>query len=245
MTKQDFDLILIESFVHSTKQSYFNGKREEYRCDVDEYCTGLKESFKRLNDEVIITNPFRCVITKPNGEELFATLRNDVKVGYDDEDEPDNEFLRYAGMGKLSFPFKNSIDLRQATNGKFNFQLTAEMMEELWVDLEKYLQSVAPVEPQQPKADHSALLTALSKHVTGINPDEFTNIIETHQLTRPTKAKWIGKEKSEAAYFAKVFKISMPEFKKCFSFEDGSELKGHNRPTTKKPFKDLFKPFIK
>jgi hypothetical protein len=87
-------------------------------------------------------------------------------------------------------------------------------------------------------------VSILSKHVTGIYPDEFTNIIENHQLKGTKKAKWIGSEKSEARYFANIFHLTIKEFNNCFAFEDNTKLMNQNRPTTKKPFQKLLSPFI-
>lgn len=238
MTRLDFDLILIESFVHETKQSYFNGKREEFNCNVDEYCAGLKNSFDRHNEEVNRLDYYHAIVTTPEGVEKFHVLDKDLSLS-----EQTNNLW---SIGNVTYPNKRTIVLKEEFRKGEIKELTAGIMAVLWVDLEKYLQSVAPVEPrQQTKADHSALYRALSGHVTGISPEEFTNIIENHKMTGTQKAKWIGSEKSQAAYFAKVFNITMPEFKKCFYFEDGSELTASIRPTTKKAFTNLLKPFLK
>jgi hypothetical protein len=107
------------------------------------------------------------------------------------------------------------------------------------------LPQLQPLPQQKPKADHSELFKALSKHVTGISAGEFTNIIENHKLTGTKKAKWIGSEKSQARYFADNFHFTIKEFNSCFVFEDCKKLPKGIRPTTKKPFKDLLKPFLK
>jgi hypothetical protein len=241
MTKQDFDLILIESFIHSTKQSYFNGKREEYRCDVEEYCNGLNESLKRLNDEVNKPDYEYCEIMFPSGtvRTYIGFARSTIEAKFKDPLDEESQFQ--IDDCKIVYP---RLRTKFEYFGK-PITLSVEIMAAIWVDLEKYLQSVAPDQPQQhPKADHSALLKALSKHVTGIYPDEFTNIIENHQLKGTKKAKWIGSEKSEARYFANIFHLTIKEFNNCFAFEDNTKLMNQNRPTTKKPFQKLLSPFI-
>jgi hypothetical protein len=75
------------------------------------------------------------------------------------------------------------------------------------------------------KPDHSKLLTALNKYISGINADEFTNIIEHHSMTPGTpKASWISRKKVDAHNFATFINMTIPEFRKCFSFPDGKTL---------------------
>jgi len=148
MAKNDFDLIIIESFRHDQKQTFFKNKRKEFKCIPADYISGLMESFKRLNAETHLTDRTRCVITKSNGDEFTAKIKSDeVEVGYADEDETDKdnetawskEVAFYGTMGKVSFPFKNDIHINRP---EFSGTLTAEMMENLWPDLQLYLQSI-------------------------------------------------------------------------------------------------------
>jgi hypothetical protein len=240
MTKQDFDLILIESLGHETRQSYFKGKREEFKCDVDEYRAGLVESFERLFKEVNQPDYEYCEITFPDGKIKKYSGFEQGRVRAMFRDDQEEEYQYPIDECKIVYPL---LRTRFEYLGH-NFTLSPLIMAVIWGDLYKYIKSVAPVEPQREKSDHSALLTALSNHVTGISADEFTNIVEYHSLTPGTpKAKWTGK-KAEASYFAKAFNITMPEFEKCFYFEDGKKLGDNYRPT-KNEFTDLIKPFIK
>jgi len=147
MTKYDFDLIIIESFKHEYKKTFFKDKKP-INCTPIEYCTGLMESFTRLNAETHLTDRTQCIITKPNGDEIRAQIKSDeAEVGYADEDETDEdnetawskEVAFYGSIGKVSFPFKNDI---QINIPEFSGKLTAEMMEYLWQALHPYLQSI-------------------------------------------------------------------------------------------------------
>lgn len=89
--------------------------------------------------------------------------------------------------------------------------------------------------------DHSVLLSALSKYVTGINAVEFTNIIEHHSLTPGTpKASWIG-SKADAHRFATIKEMKIPEFNNCFSFPDGTKLRHNDKNETHSPIIDILK----
>ena len=89
-------------------------------------------------------------------------------------------------------------------------------------------QQKAETEPEinELKTDYSDLLNALSKYITGIRSIEFTNIIEHHSLLNENtpKASWISCKKVDAHNFATFINMTMPEFKKCFSFPDGKKL---------------------
>jgi len=145
MTKQDFDLILIESFVHVSKQSYFNGKREEYKCYVDEYCTGLKDSFDRLNDEVNKPDYEYCEIMFPNGtvQAYIGYARSTIEAKFKDPLDEESQFQ--IDDCKIVYPH---LRTKFEYFGK-SITLSVEIMAAIWADLEKYLRSVAPVEPQQ------------------------------------------------------------------------------------------------
>lgn len=133
MTAKDFYLILIESLLHEARQTYFNAKREQFKCNPDEYFTGLMNSFKRLNDEVNKTDYLSAIVTTPEGEEREYHLSSDSSS---------EQTIFLGTIGKVSFPKKRTIDLRSFTDGKFTGYLTAELMAGLWPDLHKYFQSI-------------------------------------------------------------------------------------------------------
>lgn len=73
-------------------------------------------------------------------------------------------------------------------------------------------------------ADHSKLLEALNEHITGINTNEFTNIIERQLITPGTPpARWIG-EKVDACYFCDHLNITHRVWNKLFYFPDGKKI---------------------
>ena len=145
MTKQDFDLILIESFVHSTKQSYFKAKREEFKCDIEEYCTGLRESFDRLIEEVNKPDYEYCEIFFPNGtvQAYIGYARSAIESKFKDPLDEESQFQ--IDDCKISYP---QLRTKFEYFGK-PITLSVEIMTLIGVDLEKYLQSVALVEPEQ------------------------------------------------------------------------------------------------
>jgi len=97
MKSRDFDLILIESLSHETKQSFFAENRESFNCNPDEYSKGLMDSFKRLSKETHETDYTRCNITKPNGDVAIGTINN-----------ADGEYI-LSKIGKVSYPDKKII----------------------------------------------------------------------------------------------------------------------------------------
>lgn len=133
MTAKDFDLILLESFIHETKQTYFNEKRESFKCIPTEYFNGLLNSFKRLNDKVNKIDYTNVILTTPDGEEQQYDLRNDSL----------SEQIFYLNTkGKVSFPEKQTLNIGELTNGQFKFILTSNMMLNLWPELRKYCQTI-------------------------------------------------------------------------------------------------------
>lgn len=133
MTPKDFDLIIIESFVHETKQTFFEGKRETFKCISGEYINGLMNSFKRLTDEVNKTDYLNVILTTPEGEERQYHLRKEScsEVAFE-----------LSKKGKLSYPDKQILNIKEYTNGQFNFILSVNMMIGLWPELEKYCKSI-------------------------------------------------------------------------------------------------------
>lgn len=78
-------------------------------------------------------------------------------------------------------------------------------------------------------ADHSKLLEALNKYITGINANEFAKIIETHSFTPGTpKAIWKGKA-VDAHNFAVFIGMKLPDWNKCFSLLEGKKLTHGNK----------------
>lgn len=83
--------------------------------------------------------------------------------------------------------------------------------------------------PKSDQIDHSVLLSALSKYITGINPSEFSNIIELHSLTPDTpKAKWNGIP-ADAARFADHLNMGFANFSKLFELKDIPKLLPNHR----------------
>lgn len=83
--------------------------------------------------------------------------------------------------------------------------------------------------------DHSKLLDALSKYISGIRAVEFTNIIEHHSLTQGTpKAIWKGIP-ADAHRFATFLEMKLPAFNKCFSLSIGRKLKHNDKNETNSP----------
>lgn len=74
------------------------------------------------------------------------------------------------------------------------------------------------------KPDYSELLSELSGYISGINANEFTNIIEHHSMTSGTPpARWIG-EKVDACYFCDHLNMTHKEWNKLFYFPDGKKI---------------------
>lgn len=112
----------------------------------------------------------------------------------------------------------NGVSFAKWKKNKFEFDY---LLKKYFPD-EKY-----PENKDGVRADHSDLLNALSKYVTGITPIEFTNIIEQHPLTPNTKkAKWTGNA-TDAHRFATYTQIKVAGFNKYF---DGVMVKGNFRP---------------
>lgn len=83
--------------------------------------------------------------------------------------------------------------------------------------------------------DHSKLLNALSKYISGISAVEFTNIIEHHSLTQGTpKAIWKGIP-ADAHRFATFLDMKLPAFNKCFSLSIGRKLRHNDKNETNSP----------
>jgi len=259
MKSRDFDLILIESLSHETKQSFFAENRELFKCNPDEYSKGLLDSYTRLNNETHETDFTRCIITKKNGDEVFGTIRN-----------ADDDYL-FGKIGKVTYPYKKII---RVDVPELCFRLTAEMMEKLWPELQLYLQSVidgirnchpniqrsedeslisnnVPLHNggkkiindsnQDKRTEYTAKLKALSKYITEINVDTFINIIENHALTPGTlKASWIGRP-ADAHRFATYLKIKLPDWNKCFSMDGGRILKHNDKNDTFSIISDILK----
>ena len=76
--------------------------------------------------------------------------------------------------------------------------------------------------------DHSQLMAALGKYITGINAKEFTNIINNHSITTGTpRAEWIGKP-VDAHRFATFIGMKVTTWNKCFT--DLKDRSGNPRP---------------
>ena len=274
MTKQDFDLILIESFMHETKQSYFKSKRKEFDCLPDEYQAGLLDAFQRLIEETNKKDYSKAIVIMPDGEE------REYQVSTQNHSE---RILYLNTIGKVSFPFKKLLNNYEYTNGKFQGSLSTGSISELWPELHKYLQSIIEKEndikrqlralniktkkelldleykrlqnevnskliqslPEDDK-DYSGLLKALSKYICDINGIEFTKIIEYYSLSTGTpKAKWIG-SKADAFRFADYLEMKVKDFNKCFFFEDGKKLSHNNKDKdeTDSPINEILKMYL-
>jgi hypothetical protein len=245
MTTHDFDLILLESFKGNTKQSYFEAKREQWKCNPDEYIAGLLESFKQLDLLTHERDLNRGIITKQNGDEVSVTIRNNpVEVDYsNDEDDSktawEKEVASYGSIGKVSFPYMKTFDVSEYTEGKLKGIIDASMTEELWPHLQEYCQSIidknAEASPPQqsegieakamtgqPEAkestlNHSELFKALSKYIIEINAIGFSHIIEHHSLPQDgtPQANWIGAP-VDAHRFATHIGMKISVWNKCF-----------------------------
>jgi len=98
----------------------------------------------------------------------------------------------------------------------------------------------------KPTPVYSVLLIELSKYMTGINANEFKNIIENHTLTPGTpKAVWIGKP-VDAYRFVTFIKMDLPTFNKYFSLPNGRKLRHNDRDKLDKgsPIIDILKAHL-
>ncbi len=134
MTQQDFLMIIYESFDHLvTPQSFFESKRGN--CLPDEYFDGLSMAFNQINHEVNTIDRFR-------GELILS----DGSGGEWDIDKSDGhhgeQISELQKMGKVTYPYKNTIDVRQRSEGGLSGLLTAQHMEHLAPLLMAYLDTI-------------------------------------------------------------------------------------------------------
>ena len=215
MNNRDFDTILLETMDHSTLESFLEAKREDFRCNKKEFEEGLKDSIERF-------------------DRLASSGNNEH---FDDE-----------GNDLGSFSPNGEIEIFEADNGFFVIEITMrsqsyffdiETTDDFLKRINKYLKSSDFVKP-----DHSGLFNVLKKYLSGINANEFSCFIENKSFpSDPPNAIWKG-SKAEARYFADHFTMGIPDFNLCFTLKNGDKLKYHDKPTTKKPFKELLKPYL-
>jgi len=151
MTRDDFDLIIIESILIYTKQSYYETKRKEFDCLPSEYIRGLDESLKRLQHQTNVVDYHHYILTYPDGECEEGKFR----LGFEDEPCYIDERTRLEEYGVLSYPFKTNINVSEKTNGRFNFKITEELLAKLLIILEDYFRLInTQNSPSQNLNDH-------------------------------------------------------------------------------------------
>jgi len=137
MTKSEFNLIIIESLAHEQRQYFFKARQKVKKRKDDGYsktgfCLGLLESFKWLNTEVNKTDYSLCKITEPDGRSRYAKLSSDTQIKR-------KQMVALEKIGKLSFPFKKVIEIRNETNGQLLYKLTNKSMASLCPNLHVYI----------------------------------------------------------------------------------------------------------
>ena len=134
------------------------------------------------------------ILFKGGTDNIKFDLRKHYAKGYSDEEQ------------------KNQIGIIALSNEKI---ITETKSKDAEVENEILLKKIA---------NHSELLSKLSKYISGINATEFTNIIEHHSLASGTpKARWVA-GKVDAYDFAIYIRMSMKKWNTCFEFPDGIKL---------------------
>ena len=102
------------------------------------------------------------------------------------------------------------------------------------------------IQESKETTDHSILLKALSKYISGINSIGFTSIIEHHSLPKDgtPRANWIGKP-ADAHRFATFLEMKLPDFNKCFSLSTGKQLRHNDKNETDSPIIAILKDHFK
>lgn len=145
MKRHDFDLILLESFRHETKRSFFEKKRKSFDCFPEEFANGLVRSYDGFKKFVLLCDSIKArtienlsaVIhikkedlvktkKKKNLFELLGLKKNKTQ----DSLYPFTVYEQYDSAGKshYHFPEEAGVDhnyLKEFVDnmGKFNFQV--------------------------------------------------------------------------------------------------------------------------
>lgn len=167
MTKEDFEIIIFESFDHlPSLQAYFEGKRNIFARTRGDFSSGLRSAFDGLNSEANMTDYDRTVYIL-NGEAI-EEIPNDRKQ---------MEFLRNKPR-LITHPYKKAIDLLQRTNGRIIGILTKERLESLWPVLEVYLKFLekipeltdcTPEQNQEKSEQHEAYIDKILNGMFQLN----------------------------------------------------------------------------
>ena len=247
MKSRDFDLILIESLSHETKQSFFAENRESFNCNPDEYSKGLMDSFKRLSKETHETDYTRCNITKPNGDVAIGTINN-----------ADGEYI-LSKIGKVSYPDKKIIYI---DTPEAYCRLTAEMMDNLWPCLNTYLQSInaesiapSPLRTLKANCNTDQLRTIrmrlISNKVIGdITEKDFLYVFTNQQQINGINAlKWKISHKLGHEFLKRlVYKDRQFDFGQinaCIKYADGKKLDSNDKSTAQYKNDTVLNPILK
>lgn len=222
MNNHDFDTILLESRDHTTLDSFFKAKRQDYRCKRKEFEEGIKGSINRL-------------------KELYYSGSNEH---FDDDGEcwlifnPDGKMEIYEDLPNIDF----TIFFTLSINGKdHGYQIDENSISYYTERIEKYFESLTKTrelcvenlnESKDILKDYSELLNELSEFIEGISPEAFNYFIKNHKLPK-TATKAIWKESQADAYrFARYFDLSEmdKEWEDCFVLSNERILARNTKP---------------
>lgn len=217
MKSADFALILIESILHRTKNSFFEEKRKSHNCKKKEFVAGFKDSYDQL-DELL------------NAESTMHYL--DGSLG--------SSFLDFGTVGtrndnEIYFVIEVDGNSRSLTVNKTHLPYLLKSLEEYFkyiTEKEKTIKKTdKPNVVLDNLPDHSELRKALSKYIEEISDFDFNHVINCHSLLpkRIDKFLWIGEDKGEAHRFTTKFGMKLSKWNKCFYFKDRKPLHAHNK----------------
>jgi len=193
MNNSDFDTILLESSDHSTLDSFFKAKRQDYRCKKKEFVEGMRRSIQRL-------------------KELYYSHSNEH---FEDDGEG---WLIFNPHGKIEILEDPYICFTININGDDRIYLIGENEISFYTErIEDYFKSISEKKESYVEdlasdkdilQDYSKLLSDLSEYIDGISPDAFNYFIKNHKLPNTAiKAIW-KKSQADAYRFASYFDLS-------------------------------------
>lgn len=185
---------------------------EKFQTEIIENCTNLSEKEREF---------------------YLNRLKNrlhPIGLDYYFIEKKDGQFIE-KDDGTLSVEKGKEIEYEQLIeiNGMKQFRLLLKRYQRILLRLITEITTDRNKPEPERLADHSTLLVALNKYITGINANEFTNIIEHHSMTPGTpQARWIG-EKVDASYFCDLLNMTNKEWNKLFCFPDGKRIHSKNK----------------
>lgn len=200
---------------------------EKFQTEIIENCTNLSEKEREF---------------------YLNRLKNrlhPIGLDYYFIEKKDGQFIE-KDDGTLSVEKGKEIEYEQLIeiNGMKQFRLLLKRYQRILLRLITEITTDRNKPEPERLADHSKLLKALKEYITGINSNEFTNIIEHHSTTPGTPpARWIGKP-VDAYRFATFIKMKIPDFNKCFSLSKDRELKHSDKNDSDAPIIEILKTHL-